>query len=72
MKTVLLPHRGFEPVKWAEEHCPSYITYVSKTITTEVPVTIFGKNATMIKDKFYVEYQFSDEADAMLFALRWL
>ena len=57
MITVTLPYNHHSeddkgPLKWAKDHCPSYIT---NTVVTG----------------FVIKYYFSQEADAVLFALRW-
>jgi hypothetical protein len=64
--TVTLP---YDPVwtalAWAKEHCPSYITNesVNTTRLKKVP-------GGWVADSNIV-YFFSDEKDALLFALRW-
>jgi hypothetical protein len=57
---VTLPYRPlWEPVQWAKENCPSYISNDAHRI---------GDNAY---DNSKIDYFFSDEHDAFKFALRW-
>jgi hypothetical protein len=58
--TVTIPLYPFmEALDWAKEHCPSYITN---------DLHQDGYN-TYGYDK--IDYHFSDEKDAVMFALRW-
>lgn len=55
--TVTLPYSPlWEPLEWAKEHCPSYIT-------NEIRYDDYNT---------YIDYHFADERDAALFILRWL
>ena len=59
--TVTLPFRPFrEPLDWAKENCPSYITN---------DVHCDGYNTY---DYTQIDYFFRDEKDALIFSLRWL
>jgi len=58
---VTLPYRPFaEPLYWAREHCPSYITN---------DVHMDGYNTY---DNSKIDYFFNDDKDALMFMLRWL
>jgi hypothetical protein len=48
-----------EPLAWAKENCPSYITN---------DVHMSGYNAF---DPTKIDYFFEDNKDALIFALRW-
>jgi hypothetical protein len=50
------PHRHYEPLEWAKENCPSYIT----------------NDAVQIGGRYYYRFFFGNERDRMWFALRWL
>jgi hypothetical protein len=57
---VTLPYRPFaEPLNWAKEHCPSYITN---------DVHMDGYNSY---DNSKIDYFFNDDKDALMFMLRW-
>lgn len=57
---VTLPYRPFaEPLMWARENCPSYITN---------DVHMFNYNSY---DNSKIDYFFEDKKDALMFALRW-
>lgn len=54
MKQVVLPYDPeWEPLYWAKQNCPSYITNMST-------------------DRGEICYCFSNEKDALMFALRWI
>jgi hypothetical protein len=58
---VTLPFRPYkEPLDWAKEHCPSYITN---------DVHMDGYNSY---DTNKVDYFFGDKYDALMFKLRWI
>ena len=58
--TVTLPlNAGWQPLEWAKENCPSYITN---------DLHCDGYNTY---DQTKLDYFFGDEKDAMLFILRW-
>lgn len=58
--TVTIPTFPFiEPLRWAKEYCPSYIT---------VDCHQDGYNTY---DLTKMDYHFADEQDAALFILRW-
>jgi hypothetical protein len=58
--TVTIPFVPFrEPLDWAKENCPSYITN---------EVHCDGYNTYNITK---VDYHFADEKDAVWFSLRW-
>ena len=58
---ITLPYDPDWPaVAWAKEHCPSYITN-----------NIHFSSDTYTHDSNKIDYFFSEEADAVLFALRW-
>lgn len=64
--TVTLP---YDPVwtalDWAKEHCPSYITNEAGPARMKsVPGGWVNANPNIV-------YYFSDEKDALMFALRW-
>jgi hypothetical protein len=56
---------SWEPLKWAKDHCDSYIT--NKAVTT------LGERITVpdYYNNYDVVYYFSDEKDAVMFKLRW-
>jgi hypothetical protein len=57
---VTLPFRqSMDPLAWAKENCPSYITN---------DVHMSGYNAF---DPTKIDYFFEDNKDALIFALRW-
>ena len=57
---ITLPYTPFqEPLTWAKENCPSYITN---------DLHQDGYNTYDLKK---IDYFFSDTADAAMFALRW-
>ena len=47
-------HR-YEPLDWAKENCPSYIT----------------NDAVQIRGQYYYRFYFSNEKDRMWFTLKW-
>lgn len=58
---VTLPYDySSEPLKWAKENCPSYIT------------NDIHMNKDKKWDSNYIDFFFSSEKDAAWFALRWL
>jgi hypothetical protein len=64
--TVTLPYDPtWAPLVWAKEHCPSYITNKASNTTRLKPVS-----GGWVNDSSIV-YSFSDEQDAVMFALRW-
>ena len=56
-------HNG--PIIWAKENCPSYITNNVKEVYDG------GHGRQQFVSGFVVDYYFSEEADAVLFAVRW-
>ena len=59
--TVTLPYEQcWQPLTWAKENCPSYITN---------DLHCDGYNTY---DQTRVDYFFGDEKDAVLFILRWV
>jgi hypothetical protein len=57
--TITIPYRPFwEPLNWAKENCPSYITN---------DLHLNG----CIYDHTKIDYFFADEKDALMFALKW-
>ena len=58
--TVTIPYSPFwEPLSWAKKNCPSYITN---------DMHCDGYNTY---DATKIDYFFSNEQDALMFALRW-
>ena len=58
--TVTIPYHPFwEPLVWAKEHCPSYIT------------NDMHQDGYNTYDHTKIDYHFSDEKDYVLFMLRW-
>ncbi len=58
--TVTIPYDPFwEPLVWAKEHCPSYIT------------NDMHQNGYNTYDHTKIDYHFSDEKDGLMFLLRW-
>jgi hypothetical protein len=47
-------------VDWAREHCPSYITNLHSK-----------KAGGLVPDLDHIDYFFGNEADAIMFILRW-
>lgn len=47
---------SFEPLRWAKQNCPSYIT----------------NDAVQKQGEYYYRFYFSREQDQIMFALRWL
>ena len=45
----------YEPLEWAKQHCPSYIT----------------NDAVQKEGEYHYRFYFGDERDAVSFALRW-
>lgn len=60
MKVTLTYDIFWTPVEWAKENCPSYITNALHLDEDDRP------------DIAKVDYFFGSEADAVLFALKWL
>lgn len=56
---TLLYDPVWAPLEWAKEYCPSYITNDAHMI---------GYNSY---NNTYIDYFFGNEADAVLFALKW-
>jgi hypothetical protein len=57
---VTVPYDPFwEPLTWAKEHCPSYIT------------NDVHKNTNESGQGVLIDYFFREEKDAMVFMLRW-
>jgi hypothetical protein len=58
------------PYKWAEEHCPSFVsvTQVSEEVCEEVASPHRPRHWVL---EYYVRFHFTDERDASLFAMRW-
>lgn len=57
---VTLPYDPiWRPLEWAKENCPSYIT------------NALHENDQRDWEYLRIDYFFSDEKDATLFALRW-
>lgn len=58
--TVTIPYSPLgEPLEWAKEHCPGYIT------------NDMHQDGYNTYDHTKIDYFFSDEKDAMMFKLRW-
>ena len=58
--TITIPFNPFrEPLDWAKENCPSYITN---------DIHMDGYNTY---DYTRIDYHFSDAEDALMFKLRW-
>ena len=59
-KYVTIPYTPlWEPLDWAKEHCPSYIT------------NDMHQDGYYSYDSTKVDYFFADEKDALMFMLRW-
>jgi hypothetical protein len=57
--TITIPYSPlWEPLDWAKENCPSYIT------------NDLHRNGC-IYDHRKIDYFFADEKDALMFALKW-
>lgn len=50
----------WEALEWAKVNCPSYITNQSHSIPNSV-----------LRDASRIDYFFSDDKEAAIFALRW-
>lgn len=48
--------KAYEALKWAKQHCPSYIT----------------NDAVQINGRYHYRFFFAQERDQMAFALKWL
>lgn len=60
-KIVTIPYTPFwEPLLWAKTYCPSYIT------------NDLHQDGYNTYDHKRIDYFFSDEQDAFIFALKWL
>lgn len=58
---VTLPYSSStEPLDWAKENCPSYIT------------NDMHQDGYNSYDPFRIDYFFADEQDALMFKLRWV
>jgi hypothetical protein len=58
--TITIPYTPFwEPLNWAKENCPSYIT------------NDLHQDGYNTYDHTKIDYHFGDEKDALIFALRW-
>ena len=65
--TVTLPYDpDWKALEWAKEYCSSYITNKASNTTRLKRVSSSG----WVNDSSIV-YYFSDEQDAVMFALRW-
>lgn len=65
MIKVTLPYDDkWLALAWAKEHCASYITNSKSDRKGEI-ISYFSR-------KVYIDYFFSDEKDATMFALKWL
>ena len=60
MKITLPYDPIWRPLEWAEENCPSYIT------------NTLHENDQRDCEYLRIDYFFSDEKDATLFALKWI
>lgn len=49
------PSKKYEPLQWAKDYCPSYIT----------------NDTVMKGGRYYYRFFFGSEKDCTLFALRW-
>ena len=57
---ITVPYTPFwEPLTWAKENCPSYIT------------NDLHRGGYNTYDHTCIDYFFGDEKDALMFALRW-
>ena len=64
--TVTLPYDpDWKALAWAKEYCSSYITNKASNTTRLKPVSGGWANDSSIV------YYFSDEQDAVMFALKW-
>ena len=64
--TVTLPYDpDWKALAWAKEYCSSYITNKASNTTRLKPVS-----GGWVNDSSIV-YYFSDEQDAVMFALKW-
>lgn len=73
IRTVTLPYNNWDPLTWAKENCPSYIT--NNAIVVEETIEIKGASTMKMllpNKKYFVEYYFYTKEDAALFAMRWL
>jgi hypothetical protein len=59
----------WEALKWAKEHCPSYITNSVIRDMDRDRVEIKGVHAVSQYDR--ITYYFGDKQDAAMFAVRW-
>jgi hypothetical protein len=68
---VTLPYDNvWTPLDWAKENCPSYITNdVNKESLAFINVN--KESLAFISKRIYIDYFFSDEKDAVLFALKF-
>ncbi len=58
--TVTIPYTPFwEPLAWAKQYCPSYIT------------SDMHQDGYNTYDHTQIDYHFSNEKDGLLFMLRW-
>ena len=63
------PH--WEALEWAKKHCPSYITNDVKRTIPDSDQEVEGFRYVIRYHARIVNYYFSEEEDAALFALRW-
>jgi hypothetical protein len=64
---VVIPYDpAWEPLDWAKEHCPSYIT--NRAIAQETKYDIIVR---AYYNDYDVVYYFSEGKDATAFALKW-
>jgi hypothetical protein len=67
--TVTLPYDPhWKALEWAKENCPSYCT----NSASGPPKIHTSPGGWVTKYSNDIVYYFSDEKDAVLFALRWL
>ncbi len=63
---VTLPYDPeWQALKWAKEHCPSYITNRADTMKLKSAPGGWYSDVDIV-------YYFSDEQDAVMFKLKWL
>jgi len=64
MKITISYDPAWLPLEWAKKYCPSYITNDAEPVDPK-------RSLSDKSNHIYINYYFSDERDAITFAVRW-